>query len=345
MKKIFFLLFSSFLMMSFTTTNETLETQNFSEFNDCWEKADASVLFFKKHRGFPSYEAEHDWWVGYYEGCMGIEQKLTQKVIKKMNNTIIQLKTKMCLHKIKNMYQKIIITLVLFIFANNSLSYAQENNYTTTYKVNYLPFEFDSIPEKDFKKIPNLINHIESSSKHLSKINFILEFNKRTSVFSKLPLSENYAKKMKLIKILLEIRDEKYYSNPEITINQKNSYGQDFLVNIPKIKWNISNNSKKIGPYTCYKATTKRTLESSSGNSTQNIVAWFTPDLPFNFGPKQYNGLPGLIIKLKEGENLEYILTNIKKKPYKEINFPKKGKNITLNEFKEISKKMYKKRS
>ncbi len=58
------------------------------------------------------------------------------------------------------------------------------------------------------------------------------------------------------------------------------------------------------------------------------IKAWFTPDIPFQFGPIIYSGLPGMILELKQGY---YIFTA------QEIEFsqkdiiiakPTKGKNI-----------------
>lgn len=37
-----------------------------------------------------------------------------------------------------------------------------------------------------------------------------------------------------------------YYSNKFQTLINKNSYGQDFIVDVPKYKWNITNQSKVI---------------------------------------------------------------------------------------------------
>lgn len=58
--------------------------------------------------------------------------------------------------------------------------------------------------------------------------------------------------------------------------------------NFPVLDWEIFEDSKVIGGYTCQKATTKfkgRTYE-----------AWFTTEIPMPFGPWKLHGLPGLIL-------------------------------------------------
>uniref|UniRef100_UPI00404AEAAA GLPGLI family protein n=1 Tax=Flavobacterium sp. TaxID=239 RepID=UPI00404AEAAA len=63
--------------------------------------------------------------------------------------------------------------------------------------------------------------------------------------------------------------------------------------------WEFSNEIKKIGHFTCYKATSSYTVVR--GNKIMNfpIIAWFTPEIPFGFGPLGYGGLPGLILELQ----------------------------------------------
>ena len=74
------------------------------------------------------------------------------------------------------------------------------------------------------------------------------------------------------------------------------------------------------------------------------IIAWFTPELPFNFGPKYYNGLPGLIIKLKEGKRITYTLKEIERVNNQKISFQKKGKEITSSELRVMAGEMLKNR-
>jgi GLPGLI family protein len=60
---------------------------------------------------------------------------------------------------------------------------------------------------------------------------------------------------------------------------------------LPEINWNIDNKAiKKINGYTCNKAITKF--------RGREYEAWFTTQIPINFGPFKFNGLPGLIISI-----------------------------------------------
>lgn len=231
---------------------------------------------------------------------------------------------------------------ILFLIVSSNASYSQ-HNYLATYKVYYKPINFDSIRKKMNRKNfdgSSIIDELKSGTEYLKKIRFNLEFNKDQSIFFKLPMLEDEARNVNLIAIVLGINNSKYYTNSKSTVNEKNSFGRDFLVEVPKTKWNITNSYKKIGKYTCYKANAKKNRKNSRGSFEQDVIAWFCPELPFNFGPKEYSGLPGLIVELQEHDNLIYQLLNIKKKDRKEITFPTKGKRITLKEFEALSKKM-----
>lgn len=66
--------------------------------------------------------------------------------------------------------------------------------------------------------------------------------------------------------------------------------------------WSITDESKEIGGYTCFKAT--RTNVRQAPNQGEKfafpIIAWFSPEIPLPYGPKQYGGLPGLILELQD---------------------------------------------
>ena len=83
-------------------------------------------------------------------------------------------------------------------------------------------------------------------------------------------------------------------------------------------------------------------------NPTQTVEAWYAPDLPFRDGPSRFNGLPGLILKIKfklpftSDMDTNVSFTAIDVKPYAgKIELPNKSKKITKEEYdKEIEKSM-----
>ena len=83
-------------------------------------------------------------------------------------------------------------------------------------------------------------------------------------------------------------------------------------------------------------------------NLTQTVEAWYAPDLPFRDGPSRFNGLPGLILKIKfklpftSDMDTNVSFTAIDVKPYAgKIELPNKSKKITKEEYdKEIEKSM-----
>jgi GLPGLI family protein len=101
-----------------------------------------------------------------------------------------------------------------------------------------------------------------------------------------------------------------------------------------KVEWVISRESKKIGKYVCYKATSQEAYISrrSGDKNYREVVAWFAPILPFGYGPIHFYGLPGLVLELQY-KNTTYLATNIKLSDAAiSINFPK-GKTITKEEY------------
>lgn len=239
---------------------------------------------------------------------------------------------------------------ILIFTLTCSFSFSQESNFIATYKIKYIPINFDSISKLSGKKekkstykkgMIDTRKMLKVGGENLKKLRFSLEFNKKQSIFYKQPVLNDVAQKMRLITLIFDILDQKYFVNSKKNIIQKNSYGQDFLVEMPKIAWEISSEQKKIGNYTCYKATAQIKKENDIKKFNVNIVAWFAPEIPFNYGPKYYAGLPGLIVELKEGKNIIYQLVKIKQKKYKKIDIPEKGKKISQKDFEKLSKKMF----
>ena len=136
-------------------------------------------------------------------------------------------------------------------------------------------------------------------------------------------------------------------------------FDKEFLItdSLKHIKWEITQETKKIGNYTCYKATAilKNALveeedkKEESKNSIfkdmpkdHKVTAWYTPEIPISQGPEAYWGLPGLILEIQD-ETVSLLCTkvvlNTKEKAM--IKEPKKGKKVSRAEFDKITREKY----
>ena len=80
----------------------------------------------------------------------------------------------------------------------------------------------------------------------------------------------------------------------------KQSDGMVTIANTTKLDWELSNETKIIDQFTCFKAILKQNVIGRLGNKLVLITeAWYAPALPYAFGPKEFSGLPGLILELK----------------------------------------------
>jgi GLPGLI family protein len=126
--------------------------------------------------------------------------------------------------------------------------------------------------------------------------------------------------------------NEYYYNENTKTYSIKNceTLGECFIYTNNYLKWQLTQESKKINGYNCYKAI----------RSNGKVIAWYTPLIPVNFGPKGEYGLPGLILELEIGKIIfkaTKIVLNPKEKV--EIEEPKDGIRVSYEEYvKEIKK-------
>lgn len=136
---------------------------------------------------------------------------------------------------------------------------------------------------------------------------------------------------------------------------ETDAFDKEFLVvdSLPKYDWQMTAETKKIGDYTCYKATAvlkPQVPEAPKEDKAVGILgaidkeiiitAWYTPDIPVSHGPGNYWGLPGLILEVGDGRTAllcSKVVINPKEKI--EIKAPKKGEKVTQAEFNEIIEK------
>lgn len=81
--------------------------------------------------------------------------------------------------------------------------------------------------------------------------------------------------------------------NEDVYYEMINLNSKKYLINYKKndVEWNITTESKKIQDFYVYKAI------GLNKYSNEKYIAWFSPELNFNFGPDFSFGLPGLVLE------------------------------------------------
>ena len=121
------------------------------------------------------------------------------------------------------------------------------------------------------------------------------------------------------------------------------------------LKWKLSEETKNILGKVCRKATTERIatrmmmtmnngkMEKQEKADTNQIVAWFTLEVPVPAGPAEYQGqLPGLILEMdiNKGKTVYKAIELSDKVDVASIKEPKAGKKMTAKEFEAERQKM-----
>jgi len=180
---------------------------------------------------------------------------------------------------------------------------------------------------------------------------YLLKFSKNESFFEEMESVEPDNKLNSFARIMADFAGGtkgKFYVNinKDTLLHQKTLKSDLFLVSskVSSINWVIDfNNSKNIGKYKCFKATTfKEELMHKGGIVSRPVIAWFCPELAFSFGPIEFSGLPGLILELEFPEEKIILFADkitLNKKIKKDIKSLTKGIKVTKQEFIDIEKK------
>lgn len=226
---------------------------------------------------------------------------------------------------------------------------------------------------------PEVQEMVDKMLKRMFEKTFVLKFDRTASTYEEEERLDDpndpMAQGMKMAGSMMGAGGKQYKNIKDKTILQeKDIFGKEFLVSdsLPAIKWVMGTETKKIGNYTCYKATAdvpvdksnlmnyrpKKGAEEAMKNKseeelkktnfmdmvempdTKPITAWYTPEIPVSQGPANYWGLPGLILEVSDEQTVilcSKIVLNPKEKA--EIKAPKKGEKVTQAEFQEIMAK------
>lgn len=223
---------------------------------------------------------------------------------------------------------------------------------------------------------PEMKKQIEETMKKALEKTYVLRFDKSSSTYmeqEKLDAPGQDNGPMRMMASFMG-GGGKQYKNVKTKrfMMEKEIFGKEFLIDdsLPVLNWKMQNETKKIGNYTCYKATAvvpanksdfrnlrpkrdedqKAQAAKTDGDGKKTnflnqlempkditITAWYAPEIPVNQGPENYWGLPGLILEVSDGKTTvlcSKVVLNPKEKA--EIKAPTKGKQVTQAEFDEL---------
>ena len=235
-------------------------------------------------------------------------------------------------------FKNIVFFFTLFIwqYSNSQNKFQGKISYTIQVtNIDFSKIENDSTTSIEVK---NIVNKVFKDTKPVTAV---LNFINNESLYE-LDLINEIAiendREINLTKIMA--RDGKYYVNNALKeiLHEENFVGDLFLIKYQPKNWKLSQETKQIGNYTCFKAVTIRKAKDKEGNDEDKIIeAWYTPEIPVNFGPKEYNGLPGLILEVQEGKlNIVASKIELNTKEAIIIEKPKRGKKVTEEKYYEM---------
>lgn len=216
-------------------------------------------------------------------------------------------------------------------------------------------FDFDKTETnketKGNKLSPEIDAEIKEQLKKAFEKTYTLQFDKVASLYKEEEKLDKPSAGNINISINFNGGGTQYKNLKEKTsITETEFFGKEFLItdSLHKTDWKLENETKKIGNYTCYKATatikpvpkpeTNKTIAiTDTAQKDIIITAWYTPEIPVSHGPGNYCGLPGLILEVNDGRTsmlCSKITLNPKEKF--EIKAPKKGSKVSREEYNEI---------
>lgn len=282
--------------------------------------------------------------------------------------------------KLIDLMKKIIFTVsVLFAFITANAQKDFQGMAVYESKTSTADFKARMGGNKDIT--PEMQKMIEERMKKMFEKTFILNFDKSASIYKEEEKLETPGQQGGGMRMMTSFMGGggTYYKNVKdksYTVD-KEFMGKEFLVkdSLKTYNWKMEAETKEIGGYMCYKATTvipasktdfrnfrakKEDEKKDEAKSEENkekktsfldeidlpkeitITAWYSPEIPINQGPEGYWGLPGLILEVNDGKTTilcSKIVLNAKEKA--EIKAPTNGKEVSQAEYDEtVTKKM-----
>ena len=191
------------------------------------------------------------------------------------------------------------ISFLVMAFLLSIISCAQ-NNIAITYTLNYSVEK--NIKFESEEEIQMANDMLDVFLKFGDYVTFSLIVKNKQSIFFKNEILFNDRLSDFQKKMISILESDTYYFD-----NQKNEFysrvifdGKNYIfsLNPNENKWEILNETKKIDNFNCIKAKFTTLIDNTN---EVTYFAWFTPELPFQAGPKDFMGLPGVILEVNSG--------------------------------------------
>ena len=271
--------------------------------------------------------------------------------------------------KILFMIRYTLILLLFFSFTINAQNISGQAYYESKTTVDLDAFGGNREMTEEMKKM------IAERMKSMLEKTYILTFNKDESIYKEQEKLDATPMNPGFKMMMSSYTPGAQYKNLKTgqIVEENEFFGKQFLVtdSIKSLDWQITKESKTIGQYIAFKATAMKKVDPNDysmarpkkkderenaevkKDSTQpqdpmdmieipeeiEVTAWFTPQIPVSNGPGEYAGLPGLILELNVYRTTllcSKIVMNPKEA--EKIEPPKKGKEVTREEYVKIVK-------
>lgn len=261
---------------------------------------------------------------------------------------------------------RLIIKMTLLVLLLSTKMLAQDFHGMAVYESKT---SLDDIKIGDKDEDAEMTKMITEMMKKQFEKKFFLNFNKYESIYEEEQKLETPTASSGGFSIKVETSGDaggKTYKNikDKVQIAEEDFFGKEFLItdSLKVWNWELKDETKKIGNYTCYKAvnvdpvtaedlkqyedfkkqqeTSKTTFLVIEEPKEKITTVWYTPEIPVSQGPGEFWGLPGLILEANFDKTVilcSKVVLNPKNKS--EIKKPKTGKKVTKKEYESLIEK------
>lgn len=236
------------------------------------------------------------------------------------------------LFKLKQM-KKLNVLFISLLFFLTTIIYSQKVSGSVVYKIHLIGYGAQN-KDSEF----NQLNEATINIANQQTCTLTFNTSRSSSILDKVLVADNENNglmAMARTMAFIVTNEYDYFFDKLNNSAIKREENGNLIKNDHKIlNWEITTESKVIDSYLCYKAIFYDRFINRKGIAMSlPIVAWFAPSLPYSYGPKYFNGLPGLILELNDRETT-FLASSIKifKDKELEIVFPK-GKTVSQEDY------------